>query len=175
MLDPQVPTQIAQSKIDQYHLLEIQEIFERTRAYSGLRVTIATFFGTINLTILGLAFSLQNAILFFIAAATLFLWVVSDAYARRELLPFYYRGLLLEKKYAPEGEEALLHTYIEAVKSQRDLRNWLDEIAALDSQAERVKRLRVVRWSFGGMWWALILMLAGEIGIGVALSLFGGW
>lgn len=175
MSNPQAQIQNEQPKIDPYHQLEIQEIFERTRAYSSLRVTIATFFGTVNLTILGLAFSAHNAMLFFIGAATLLLWIISDAYARRELIPFYYRGLQLEKKYAPEGEEALLHTYVQAVKSQRDLKEWLEKIAALDSQAERVKRLRIVRWSFGGMWWALILMLVGELSLGIALTLMGGW
>jgi hypothetical protein len=163
------------TKIDEYHLLEIQEIFERIRAYSSLRVTVATFFGTINLSIMGFAFNLHNATLFFFAAASLFLWFVADTYARRELLPFYYRGLQLEKKYAPEGEEALLHTYIEAVKSRRDLKIWLGDIAKLENHADRVNQLRSIKFNFGGMWWALILIFFVELGLGVALYFFGGW
>lgn len=161
--------------IDPYHLVEIKEVFERTRYYSNLRIQIATFFGTIDLTILGLAFSLQKAGLFFAAAGTLLLWIVSDTYARRELRPFYFRGLQLEKLYAPEGAQALLHTYLAAVKSRRDLVPWLEEIAALDAQSERVRSMRQVRPQFGGMWWAFLVAVAVEIGLGLVFWLVAGW
>jgi len=175
MPDHELPAKKEQMKIDEYHLLEIKEIFERIRSYSSLRVTIATFFGTINLTTLGLAFNLKNAVLFIIAAATIILWIISDTYAKRELRPFYYRGLQLEKKYAPEGEEALLHTYIDVVKSRRDLKDWLSGIAELDTQTERVKKLRAIELCFGGTWLVWILICVVELGLGIALCLIGGW
>jgi hypothetical protein len=89
--------------------------------------------------------------------------------------PVINRGLQLEKKYAPEGEHAILHTYIASVKSRRDLDKWLSKIATLPTHTEQVKELRAVKFSFGGMWWALILISLIEIALGVVLYFYGGW
>ena len=48
--------------INDYHKLEIAEIFERTRSLNNLRVQVGIFLSTAHLAILGAAFSTEKAV-----------------------------------------------------------------------------------------------------------------
>lgn len=158
--------------IDEYHKLEIEEILIRTRASTNQRSQVASLLVTANLAILGFALSTQKAGLVFIAAAFLALWLPADVGARRYLDVLYFRGLQLEKKYAPDSESALLYTLIASTSSERERTERLGAIANLDSQRERIKALRSFHFSaFGILLPAAALLF--EVGLGIILWALG--
>jgi hypothetical protein len=156
-----------------YHKMKIEEIFARTRALTNMRVQILTFFGTVSLTTLGFALGNQKAGLLFIAAGISMLTVVADSFARRHQGALYYRGLQLERKYTPEGEHALLDTYV-AVAAGPGFSARLLAIADLRDQGTRVLALRRTRSSIFGFWLPLLITLI-EIVAGTLLWLIKGW
>jgi len=156
-----------------YHKMEIEEIFARTRALTNLRVQILTFFGTVSLTTLGFALGNQKAGLLFIAAGISMLTVVADSFARRHQGALYYRGLQLERKYTPEGEHALLDTYV-AVAAGQGFSAKLLALADLRDQETRVRALRHARGSIFGFWLPVLITLV-EVVVGAFLWLVEGW
>jgi hypothetical protein len=55
------------------------------------------------------------------------------------------------------------------------LKVWLGEVADLETQTERVNKLRALKFNLGGMWWVLILVSVVELGLGIVFCLMGGW
>ena len=163
--------------LDEYHKIEIMEIFERTRTTQNLRVQIFTFLGTANLTILGLAFNTQKVGFIFLATGTLLLLIVTDYAIRLMLSLLYCRGIQLEKQYSPDSDISLIHGYV-AVSSQRNLFERLSKIAQFVNQEERIRALRAFRFSVidptFGLWLPGILILF-EILLGSVLWLFANW
>ena len=96
--------------ISPYHEIEIKEIYEGIRSLTNLRIQLGTFFGTAHLTILGVALTTQKASIVFMASSVLILMMVFDAFVRRELNPYYCRGLLLENMYSPDSKISLLNS-----------------------------------------------------------------
>lgn len=160
-------------EIAEYHKLEIEEIFTATRAFTNLRTQILTFSGTANLTAMGLAFGTQKAGLLLLAAGIPALVVIADSFIRRHQGALYCRGLQLEKKYSPEGEPALLNTYIAVAAGRRALAN-LQAVAILTDQEARVEALRHARSSIFGFWVQIAIGLVESIA-GIVLWLIARW
>jgi hypothetical protein len=97
------------TEIAPYHSLEIEELYEKIRALDSLRVQLGTFAGTVNLTIIGFAVSNRNAGLIFIATIILVLFIIIDLTERRTRVQLYQRALQLERKYAPDYFDAIMH------------------------------------------------------------------
>jgi hypothetical protein len=100
------------SLMSEYEKFEIQEVFDRTKTIDSLRIQIYSFFGTVNITSLGLALTRQQAGIFLIAASMIGLLALIDRVMRKHQAYFYTRGLELEDRFSPEKESALLHSYL---------------------------------------------------------------
>lgn len=98
--------------MSEYEKFEIEEVFDRTKSIDNLRIQIYSFFGTVNITALGLALTRQQAGVFLIAASMIALLALVDRVMRRHQGYFYARGLELEEKFSSEKESALLHSYL---------------------------------------------------------------
>jgi hypothetical protein len=133
--------------INEYHKLEIQEIFVRTRTSENIRIQVGIIFLTANVTLLGFAFSTQKVGLVFAAVIILFLWAIADFAGKRSIGVLYYRGLQLEKIYASE-QDALLHIYIASTSSMKKLVEQLSSITEIKNQKDRIKALRSFCFSF---------------------------
>jgi hypothetical protein len=162
-------------EINEYHKLEIEEIFARTRELINIRIQAATFLGTVNLALLSIAFNEQKTGLIFAAASALILLIIVDRMTiRRSINTLIFRGMQLENKYAPDAEEALLHLYAAVTTSHR--KNYAQMVAALklQEQEKRISTLRTYRWSsLPGLWLPLGISLI-EMTIALILN-FSGW
>jgi len=98
--------------MSEYEKHEIEEVFDRTKTIDNLRIQIYSFFGTVNITALGLALSRQQAGILLIAASMIGLLALIDRQMRKYEAYFYTRGLELEEKFSPEKGTALLHGFI---------------------------------------------------------------
>lgn len=175
MVQDNPTSSVQQAPIPEYHKIEILEIYQRTRELSVLRVQVATFFGTANLTLLGLAFSTQLAGLMLFGAGLLILWWIADAYAIRELKPFYFRGLKLERTYSPDWQDSLLRTYLGVSKARSDWVESLSQIAELDSRDEQIRQLRRLKLSVVGLYRAVAILLVAEVVGALVLPPLLGW
>ena len=161
-------------KVNEYHQLEIQEIYQRIRDFTNIRIQITSFIGTANIAIIGVAINTQRAGLFFHAACTIVMLILADSFYRQELVAYYYRGLELEKLYSPDKERAIIHTYIRVRKNQY-LYKRLAGIADVKSWDERIKMLRRGYWQgWGGLLASLALVLL-EVGFGWAMYQYFNW
>jgi hypothetical protein len=160
--------------IPPYHEIEIKEVYEQIRSITNLRIQLGTFLGTAHLSILGFALTTQKASIIFIASGILILLVIFDAFARRELTPYYYRGLLLENMYSPDYKTSLLNTYIPVVKSRSEYKHQLEQISRMENQDKRIKALRSFRISLVGFWLPIAIAIV-EIIVTLLLIFFAGW
>jgi len=108
-MSSELPIEQCKTEIEEYHKLEINEIFERTRNLINARLQAGTFLGTANLTVLSFAFSTQRAGLFFIAAGVMAIFLAVEFIASEYGKGFYARGVQLEEKYASDAADAILH------------------------------------------------------------------
>jgi hypothetical protein len=153
--------------INEYHKMEIQEIFLRTGTLENIRTQMATFCLTANITVLGFAFSTQKAVLVFAATIILLLWALADFAGRRNIGALYYRGLQLEKLYAPDKDSALLHIYVASTSTRRRWVKQLSDIIKIKNSDAKIKALRAFRFSFTGF----VLPIIGVI-LEILLGLF---
>ena len=160
--------------ISPYHEIEIKEVYEGIRSITNLRIQLGTFFGTAHLTILGVALTTQKASIILVASGILILMVMFDAFARRELNPYYYRGLLLENMYSPDHKTSLLNIYIPVVKSQSEYKHQLEQISQMENQDKRIKALRSFRLSSVGFWLPIVIALI-EVAVSLLLVYFANW
>jgi hypothetical protein len=114
--------------MSEYEKIEIEEVFNRTKTIDSLNIQIYTFFGTVNITTLGLGVSQQHSGVFLIAASMIGLLTLIIRVMRKHQVQFYMRGLVLEKRFSPDKESALLHNYLEKsghLSGSRLRRYWL--------------------------------------------------
>ena len=126
---------------------------------------------TANVTMLGFAFSTQRAGLVLSATIILLLWALADFVGRRNIGALYYRGLQLEKMYAPD-KYALFHIYIATTSSRKKWIEKLSTIAEMKNPQDRIKALRAFRISFLGFILPLIGVIV-ELLFGVFLLKLG--
>ena len=91
-------------EIDRFHEIELEKTLDSIASLQNLRAQIASFLGTVNLSILGIGFSSQQAGLLVIAGLVLFLFIYEDIIARSFLIMYYFKYLQLKEKYAPADE-----------------------------------------------------------------------
>lgn len=101
--------------MDEYEKIEIEQIYDGIKSIENLSVQIYSFFGTANVTILGVALSLQVSGLILVAALMIGLLGLIHRQTKNHAKVYYLRGTQLENKYAKEPDGALLHLYINKV------------------------------------------------------------
>jgi uncharacterized membrane protein SpoIIM required for sporulation len=120
--------------LDKFHEIELEQVFTAMVSLQNLRVQLGTFFGTVTLTILGIAFSAQKAGLLFLAAAVFWLFIVLDGIQRATLAAYYCRGLQLEDRFAPHETDTFLSLMLRGPMSSK-----IREIADLSKDQVRSK------------------------------------
>ena len=135
----------------EYEKIEIEEVFSRTKAMDSLNIQIYTFFGTVNITTLGLGVSLQHAGMFLIAASMIGLLTLILRKMRKHQFYFYTRGLALEKKFSPEKNSALLKSYLEKsgyLSNSRLRRYWLPLLIFLFEIFLAIASFYYLKWTW---------------------------
>ena len=112
------------TEINNYHQMEIQEIFAGIRLANSLTVQIYSFFGTANLTVLGFALGINSAGLILIAASMLGVLILANRRVRKYREFLLVRGLELEKMYAPDVEHAYFHLFDSRQSSKSRIKNY---------------------------------------------------
>jgi len=159
--------------IDDYHKLEIEEIFIRTREHTNQRSQIFSFLGTAHLIALGIALTNQKISILILAISLPIALIIIDHGLKRSLASVELRGLQLEDLYAPDPETALQHLSISVgpINPKKILE--LKSINSLKEPQEKILALRRVRL---GMTGSIGLPLLVILEIGMTLSFWlSGW
>jgi hypothetical protein len=165
-------TEVSSKEFDKFHQIEVEKVFDAILSIQNSRIQLGTFFGTVNLTALSAAFSIQKAGIFFFAAALLWLFMILDNAGLAALLGFYSRSLQLKDRFAPNDNDNFLNIILLGLYRKHILR-----IRSID---EREKRMRAFRTlpikvpSVYGFWIPLLASLI-EVAIGLITWLVFGW
>lgn len=103
---------IDKKKQDIFFEVESAKIIESIQATQNLRVQMGIFFGTANLTGLGIAFTFKSAILIFVTAFTMVNYAFLDLALFRMLIGYCYRGLILKSKVVDDKEDTFIDAFI---------------------------------------------------------------
>lgn len=159
--------------IDDYHKLEIEEIFTSMREQGNRRTQIFSFLGTAHLVTLGLAFNNQRVSILILAIIFPIALIIIDRSLKRSRVAAELRGLELESMYAPDSEFAFLHILIGASRSSS---KHIEELRAINKIKEPDRRIILLRRIRPGLTPYIAVLLLIIIEIGVAISLyFSGW
>jgi hypothetical protein len=104
--------------MNDFHKIELKEIFARFQAIDNVRVQFAGFIGGLNLTALGFAFAYKNVSLLFIAALSAALYIVVDGAQRRNMAALCLRGFQLQEIYAKGEIYTSLYFFEPGIASQ---------------------------------------------------------
>jgi len=158
--------------IDDYHKLEIEEIFTELREYVNRRTQNYSFIGTAHLITLGLAFTSQKVSILILALIFPIALIIIDRRLRRSRAVAELRGLELESIYAPDPDFALLHLLIGASRSSS---KHISKLKTFNKIKEPDKLILALRKTQPGSisFIALLIVLAIEIGLAISLSISG--
>jgi len=157
-------------KENEYDRYELGQIVDRLNSLENFRVQLGTFFSTANLTALGIAFTSQKAGIVLIAAAILSLLILFDIRLRGENVAYYYRGMRLQRRLAPDDPETFLYI------TPSDLARDAQRIAALDTVEARKAALTKIRITWHSPFVTLpIIVVLGEVIVGLWLWLRWNW
>lgn len=159
--------------LDKFHEIEIQKVSDILTWINNVSLQVGTFFGTANITALGVAFTLQKAGILFFAALLILLFIVIEIDIYGTMLRYYYRALILRKKFAPNDEDTFLD-----IAASPHLEKKMRGLIERTSPSKRLRELRKLQITafFGEaiVWIALTTFLV-EIGMGIVLSQFPRW
>lgn len=94
--------------LDKFGEIEIAKIFDAMHSLQQARTSMAIFFGTTNLTALGIAFTTQRAGVVALASLLPLLLLVLDSFVRGTLYGYYYRAFQLHRRYYSSVGESFL-------------------------------------------------------------------
>ena len=159
--------------IDDYHKLEIQEIFTRLREHGNRRTQIYSFMITAHLITLGLAFTNQKVSIMILALIFPIAFIIIDGNLRKSRTAAELRGLELESLYAPDPEFAFLHLLIGASPPSSKHINELRNINKIREPESLIFALRKFQSGSISSYIALLIILATEIGLAISLTVSG--
>lgn len=159
-------------RINDYHQLEINEIFVRTRSLTSIRFQLFSFIGTAHLTIIGIAFTIEKVILIYVASSLMLLLIRLDAVIESIIEALVVRGLQLELMYTPDTEP--LWASILAAVSRRypEPRVLTLNIDAASPQAEILQKIQVRSTKRLGLWLPMTVLTIEILG-GTLLWVWG--
>jgi len=155
--------------MNEFHKIELEEIFSRIRAIDSLRAQLAGFAGGGNLTALGLAFTTKSVSLVFIAALSAALYMAVDAAQRRNLAVLCFRGFQLQDLYARDDIYSSLYLYNPEIAAK------VLDILKRTSPSDQQRQLWLIplkSLNFTGFWFPLFVIVL-EISIAILLLLQG--
>ena len=158
--------------LDRLHEMEIEKVFGAMLTTQTLRLQLGTFFGTLDLTALSIAFSTQKAGFCIVAGLLLLIFASVDRIGLSALFAFYHRSLQLKEQFAPNDEDSFLNIML--------LGRWetqLREIGKISDRKQRWKALDTLGLKHPspfGFWLPLAGALV-EILCGLMFWQFYGW
>jgi hypothetical protein len=157
--------------LDRFHEIEIEKISEGMQSFQGMRVQFFTFFGTIDLAVVSIAFSAQKAGMLFLAGIIMWISVFVDMVLVSILARYYYRAFVLEERYAPADTDTFLSIFF-----MDRLGVKIKKIANLpqEKRAKELNRLPVKHLMISGFWVPVCIGLA-EMGLGLLLVFQFNW
>lgn len=154
----------------EYYLREYEQVLERLDAFERMRLQIATFAGTANLTAFGFALTQAKGIVFIVPVGIIAFYLVVEVLARRQHQIYHYRGLQLQRMLSDDDPETFLklHPGAQARKAR--------EILALETPAARKLALRQSKTHFSGIFfWFPVLVFFGEVLFAFVSVYVTGW
>ena len=161
------------SSVDRAREFEIGKIFDAIVSVQSLRLQLGTFFGTVNLAALSIAFTTQKAGIVFFAAILIWLFMILDSVGLRALLGFFYSGLHLNQQRSPEDPDNFLGITLSLSRYESQMRNILE----MPDREQRVKAITSIPYkspSPYGFWIPLCASLI-EVSVGLTMWLSFGW
>jgi len=92
------PQGLSDKTLDDYDKLDLQECYTAIRSFLDRRIQLVVFFGTANLTLLGLAVKYQNCAMIIAAGLILLFFIVVDTLLRSNITSYLYSSYCIEKK-----------------------------------------------------------------------------
>jgi hypothetical protein len=164
---------ITPSSINEYHKQEIAEIFSRTREHRSQRTQIYSFLGTAHLVVLGIAFNNKEVGLIILGTSLLLALIIIDYTLKRTLSALEFRGIQLERMYAPDPDMALMHLLIATSYSSS---KQLDKYGEINEINDYKKQRATLRNPTVGLTSSLFLPFLVIVEVWIAVSLWNtGW
>lgn len=156
--------------LKKYYELELGQVVDRFNSLETFRVQLGSFFGTANLTAVGVGLSTQKAGIVLIASLILIIFMVIDRRLRLLTLSYTVRGIQLQRKLAPSDKE----TFLQVLPGQ--ISDEAKNIVDLDSSATRTKAVRRSTSSYRSIFFLIPLVTcAGEITTAIVLYISFAW
>ena len=151
-------------EIDEYHKLELQEIFVRTRTLVSLRVQLFSFMATAHLTILGIAFTSKQSILIFFAASLMGLLLTIDLMLMPIIDAIVARGLQIEKIYSNDRDTLCTSIISASFRNEKKANIVVSKIREANNQKEIIKLIQSRPTNKIGIWLPLMILCIESIG-----------
>lgn len=160
---------------DEYYKLELSQVVERIDSLGNLRVQLGTFFGTANVTALGVALSVQKAGILFIAASMLVIYLLLDARIRGLSVAYFWRGICLQRKFVPNDDETFLQILPGGIASEA--RKLSDKTGSQRLRGKQQKgKVAFSGLLFRGFYYLMIaIVMFGEMATGLLLWIRFNW
>lgn len=133
--DPSQDTKHHNQPFTRFHEIELSNYLNTINSIQNRRTQMGTFFGTISLGILSIAFGTQLAGLFFVAGILMFFYAYLDMIERSFIIDFFFRYLHLREKFLPDDK--LVHVYF-----YEDVKEELQKIVEEPNPEKQTKALR---------------------------------
>jgi len=158
-------------KLDDYHKWEMQTVIERINSFENMRFQMASFFVTFNITGVGITLTTRILVPLFLSILFFLILIIMDFRVRRTLIFYYYRGLMLQKRFAPGDNETFLKILPNSMV--RRVRRISEEVD-MGQRYRRLRRLAYLPPSTLGFWSPLVGLIF-ELALGLVLWRVVGW
>ena len=164
-------TKIEEKIID----LELEKLIEVLNATQNFRLQVAIFFGTTNVTGIGLGLSTEKSSLIILSASLLLLYVFSDMVTMRTTYGYYYRAIRILKTKLKYEDETIFDMFTLFLRKKKVLR--IHKITNYPDQVKRFKALRSLPYytpTIIGFWVPISIFII-EISFGLHLYNYEDW
>jgi hypothetical protein len=158
--------------LNRFYEIEFEKLFDGIVSWQTLRMQMGTFFGTVNLAALSIAFTTQRSGLVIFAAVLLWLFCIIDMSTVNSLNRLYVRSTQLQDRFAP-GEDNTFLTVIPSNRRRRQVRLVLNTPPG-DKRDRMISHMGLRMPNIVGFWLPLVASLI-EIGAALTLSAVFQW
>lgn len=148
----------------EYYRAELDQIIERISSLENSRIQLGVFCGTANLTVLGFAASEEKVGILLAATGIMLVFMIAERHLRSLYRAYYYRGLQLQRKFAPSDTE----TFLQILPSH--LADEVIRIASIQDDGRRRIELKTVNTPFRSTYFRLsLIVFVTELLVGLVL------
>jgi len=134
------PQGLSDKTLDDYDKLDLQECYTAIRSFLDRRIQLVVFFGTANLTLLGLAVKYQNCAMLITAALILMFFIVVDTLLRSNMTSYLYSSYCIEKKKM--HKQGLVYFHILSHTGGVEILKTFDHLYTIKDSKELSKKMR---------------------------------